>query len=274
MPLACLADGNLGAVKIAEARNAGSVHVCGRAGEDQSFRLSGGVEIIDVSAAQAELDTSRWILIGRWMKRQLGLASVELAPERRLEQQGHAQCIAVESNRGVHVADEFDRVIQAHGSSPPACGLRSYACYGHLASHHFWTKRQMSAFDPVILMVVAFAPIPWLLFRGRRHVAGAHVVFALHLYAFVLVLLCLSILIAWVWFLAGGGGLETPLVDTVLTLFNLMACAVYIYLAIGSAYGARGATRYLSAALLTGAVGVLFVGYRFVIFLITLYSTT
>jgi hypothetical protein len=126
----------------------------------------------------------------------------------------------------------------------------------------------------MILMVLAFAPIAWLLFHGRRYVAGAHVVFALHLYAFILALLCLSIVMAGLWSMTGGGGLETPLVDTSLTIFNLTACAAYIYLAIGSAYGATGAKRYLSAALLTGVVGVLFVGYRFVIFLITLYSTT
>src|SRR4051812_15744717 len=61
----------------------------------------------------------------------------------------------------------------------------------------------------MILMALAFAPIPALLFRARHRAAGAHVVFTLHLYAFVLVLLCVSIAIAQFDLLMGGGGLQS-----------------------------------------------------------------
>jgi hypothetical protein len=126
----------------------------------------------------------------------------------------------------------------------------------------------------MILMVLAFAPILPLLFRAPRRAAGAHVVFALHLYAFVLVLLCVSIAIAEVDLLAGGGGLGSPSVDALLSLFNMGACAIYLFLAIGPAYGASGGARYALAAILAVSMAALFVGYRFVIFLITLYGTT
>src|SRR4051812_29897824 len=85
----------------------------------------------------------------------------------------------------------------------------------------------------MILMVLAFAPIPALLFRGRHRAAGAHIVFSLHLYAFVLVLLCASLAIAQSDLLMGGGGLASPIVDSALSLFNLAMCGAYTYLAIG-----------------------------------------
>jgi len=136
---------------------------------------------------------------------------------------------------------------------------------------------QAAAFNAkalMILMVLAFAPVPALLFRARHRAAGAHVVFAFHFYTFVLVLLCVSLTIAQLEFALGGGGLASPFVDGFLWLFNVAACAVYLYLAIGPAYRANGASRYVATAVLAVAVAVLFVGYRFVIFLITLYTTS
>ena len=95
----------------------------------------------------------------------------------------------------------------------------------------------------MVLMVLAFAPVLALLFRARHRAAGAHVVFALHLYAFVLVLLCASIAIAQIDRIMGGGGLGSPPVDTLLSVFNVSASAAYLYFAIGPAYAARGAAR-------------------------------
>jgi hypothetical protein len=57
----------------------------------------------------------------------------------------------------------------------------------------------------------------------------------------------------------------------VLTAINLAACTAYLYFAPGAVYAAAGATRFLKAALLTVAVGAMVLGYRFLIFLITLY---
>ena len=125
----------------------------------------------------------------------------------------------------------------------------------------------------MIAMVLAFAPLLFPTFRSRHRPAGAHLIFALHLYAFVLTLLCVSLLISVAERLLGGGGLGSPIVDLALSLFNVGACSLYIYLAIGPAYGARGTSRLLKTVWLGAAVAVLFVGYRFAIFLITFYTT-
>jgi hypothetical protein len=125
----------------------------------------------------------------------------------------------------------------------------------------------------VILMVIAFAPIVGLIYKSRHKPVGAHVVFALHLYTFVLMLLSVSLLVAHGEMLLGGDGLQSDLVDHVLALFNLAACGTYIYLALGPVYGAQGRWRVAQAAFLAVTVAAVFTGYRFVIFLITLYST-
>ena len=67
--------------------------------------------------------------------------------------------------------------------------------------------------------------------------------------------------------------MEAPMVDNVLSAANLAACALYVYAAIGPVYGARGPLRAVKALVLTLAVGAIVLGYRFAIFLITLYAT-
>jgi hypothetical protein len=64
-----------------------------------------------------------------------------------------------------------------------------------------------------------------------------------------------------------------PRVDNVLSIANLAACTVYIYLATGPVYGASGKLRGVKAFLLALAVAAIVLGYRFVLFLITLYTT-
>jgi hypothetical protein len=125
----------------------------------------------------------------------------------------------------------------------------------------------------IILMALAFAPLlPLAYYRARRAV-GAHIVFALHFYSFVLLLLCVSLLLAEADLLLGGGGLAAAPVDLALSLFNVGACAVWLYAAAGTFYEARGLPRIAKAAVLAAAVGALALGYRFVIFLITLYTS-
>ena len=125
----------------------------------------------------------------------------------------------------------------------------------------------------IILMTIPFAMLlPLVFFRERRPFV-AHVVFSLHLYAFLLLLFCIALLIAGLSALLGFGGLEAAAVDNVLTAFNLAACALYLYLAIGRVYGSTGARRTFQALVLTIAVAVIVLGYRFAVFLITLFST-
>jgi len=62
------------------------------------------------------------------------------------------------------------------------------------------------------------------------------------------------------------------MVDDVLTALNLLVCTAYIYLAIRRVYGATGAWRVVQAIVLAVAVAAIVVGYRFLLFLITLYA--
>ena len=124
----------------------------------------------------------------------------------------------------------------------------------------------------IILMALAFAPFLPAFFYGAHRRFGAHIVFALHLYTFLLLLFCLSLVLAEIELRLGGAGLASPVVDLVLTLFNLGASGLYLYLAIGAFYGARGISRVAKAAGLAAVILGITLGYRFVIFLVTLYS--
>ena len=100
--------------------------------------------------------------------------------------------------------------------------------------------------------------------------AVAHVVFALHFYAFLMILLC-GLLIteaasAWL----GAAGMRD--LDKPLFALLLVASAVYLYVATGVANGARGWAHAAKAVALTLVVGAMISVYRFAIFLITLYS--
>ncbi|MGH3851062.1 MAG: hypothetical protein ACRDRT_15435 [Pseudonocardiaceae bacterium] len=97
--------------------------------------------------------------------------------------------------------------------------------------------------------------------------------FSLHFYSFQLLLFCVSSAVAAIDELFGGAGLQSAHMDNVLTVINLAACFTYLYMATGAVYGAAGAARSIKALALTFAVGCIVPGYRFVIFLITLYST-
>lgn len=121
--------------------------------------------------------------------------------------------------------------------------------------------------------MLSFAPLPAIMLHGGHRPAGAHIVFAFHLYAFVLILLSVAVLLAQANVLWGGEVLHSGLVDKLLSLFNLLVCGVYIYLAIPRVYRTFGWRRFLSSVLLTFAVAFLFVGYRFAVFLITFYTT-
>ena len=100
-----------------------------------------------------------------------------------------------------------------------------------------------------------------------------HVVFSLHLYTFLLLVFCVALLAAKLSALLGFGGLDAPRVDNVLSVANLAIGATYLYLAVGPVYGAAGAARLVKAAGLALAVAAIVLGYRFLLFVITLYGT-
>ena len=125
----------------------------------------------------------------------------------------------------------------------------------------------------VIAMAVPFALLLPIVFLGRRRPFSIHVVFSLHLYAFLLLLFCVALGIAAVDVFFGGGGLASARIDNVLTGLILVGSTVYLYLASGRVYGVAGWSRIARSLLLALAVGVIVVGYRFAIFVVTLYTT-
>jgi hypothetical protein len=131
----------------------------------------------------------------------------------------------------------------------------------------------LNAKSLILLMTIPFASILPLAFFRERRPFMTHVAFSLHLYTFLLLLFCVALLLARVSELLGFGGLDVPRVDHVLTIANLAACVVYIYLATGPVYGASGKFRVAKAFLLALVVAAIVLGYRFVLFLITLYGT-
>jgi len=125
----------------------------------------------------------------------------------------------------------------------------------------------------VALMVLPFAlALPLVFYRSGRPFVG-HVVFSLHLYAFVLLLFCVMMAVARIDQSIGGGGLRSRQVDVVLTTLVLIASAVYLYRASGRFYGSARALRGVRAVGLAFAMVAIAVGYRFLVFLITFYTT-
>lgn len=124
----------------------------------------------------------------------------------------------------------------------------------------------------IILMALAFALLPWLVFYRRHSGFVAHAVFSLHLYAFLLLLLCVADVVPA---LAGRPG-ESPLwqlVDNGVAVALLIACGVYQYVAAGKVYAAAGASRVVQVVGLTIGVAACVLGYRFALLLLTLYTT-
>lgn len=126
----------------------------------------------------------------------------------------------------------------------------------------------------IILMAMPFAALCALAFFGSRKPFIAHVVFSLHLYTLLLLLFSVAILGVATIRMFGGPGLDVPRVDNLISILLLAGFAGYLHIAAGRYFGARGASRAIKVAVLTLCAGALVLGYRFVLFLITLYATT
>ena len=125
----------------------------------------------------------------------------------------------------------------------------------------------------IILMALLFAVLPWLVFHRSRRPFVAHAVFSLHLYTFLLVLLCVVDVIPALDERFTPGGAWWQLIDNVMAAVLLLACAAYIYVASKKVYGAQGVARVAQVAVLTVGVGAVVLGYRFALFVLTLYTT-
>jgi hypothetical protein len=73
--------------------------------------------------------------------------------------------------------------------------------------------------------------------------------------------------------LLGGGGIDAPVVDNVLSVLNLVACGVYVHLSSARVFGQRGPMQVVKAVVLAVAAGAIVIGYRFLLLPITLLLT-
>lgn len=125
----------------------------------------------------------------------------------------------------------------------------------------------------IFLMAVPFALLVVLMFLRNSRPFAAHIVFTLHFYAFQLMLLCLLLLALGVQTRIGGSERLSAAMDTALFAIQLGASAIYLYLATGRVYGVSGLRRVLTAAALVATASCVVLGYRFVLFVVTLYGT-
>ena len=125
----------------------------------------------------------------------------------------------------------------------------------------------------VVLMAMPFALLTPLVYRAARAPMVAHVAFALHLYTFWLLVFCIALIAAKADALLGGGGIDAPVVDNVLSVLNLVACGVYVHLSSARVFGQRGPMQVVKAVVLAVAAGAIVIGYRFLLLPITLLLT-
>jgi Protein of unknown function (DUF3667) len=129
----------------------------------------------------------------------------------------------------------------------------------------------------IIVMTPPFALLAALLFYTSHRPFVTHVVFAIHFYAFWMIAFCVvggivGLLIA-AFVAVSGIRLTPPTMDALVTYALTSCAAAYLAIAAGRVYGARGPGRVVKAIVLGVASSVTIVGYRLVVFLITLYTT-
>jgi hypothetical protein len=125
----------------------------------------------------------------------------------------------------------------------------------------------------VVLMVLPLALLLPALFRRSHTPFAVHLAFSLHFHAFLLLLITAALLIPAADMWLGGAGLASGPLDDGISIGLLLASAAYLYLAAATVYGGGEKTRVLKAMLLTFAATGTFLGYRFILLLVTLYTT-
>jgi len=125
----------------------------------------------------------------------------------------------------------------------------------------------------ILILVLPFAAVLALVLRSTRRSFFSHLVFAFHIYAFLLLLFSFASYLGAVNVYFGGEGLHSKRVDLLLTLLNLLLTTVYFSFALRAVYRLEKWELLLKALALTAGVSCLFMAYRFSLFLITLYTT-
>ena len=176
----------------------------------------------------------------------------------------------------------FTTPLQSHLQNQPWSAYAQSMVAAHVAARHTTVEAYAPQFDGaialharslILLMALAFTPLPALVFRRRGRPIAVHIVFSLHLYAFMLLLFSVATAIPAAGVPFGAGRSGSALLDAVLSIGLLLACAGYLYVAIAAAYGGGRASRFLSATVLTIGLAAIVLGYRFALLLVTLSTT-
>lgn len=169
----------------------------------------------------------------------------------------------------VHLTDQFWSPV---AQSLVAQHLREAGTTLDLYAPLFNQAVLLNAKSLIILMALAFVPLlPVLFYRAHRPFVG-HVVFALHLYSFLLLTFCVALIVGEIDVWRGGLGLVAQGIDHTLSVVLLLVCGVYLYIAAGRVYGAHGISGALKAGVMAVAVACILLGYRFVLLPITLWG--
>jgi hypothetical protein len=179
-----------------------------------------------------------------------------------------AKVFSTPLNEHLH-SDIWGTAAQKLVGSRPAvkqAGLEHYAAI-------FDQAVALNAKSLIVLMVLPFAGFAATVFYPSHRPFVTHVVFSLHFYSFLLILLSASLMAVGIDQLSGGSGLKSEDFDHTLSILEVLACAAYLSIATRTVYGAQGVTQILRGVLLALAAAVIFLGYRFAVFLITLYGT-
>ena len=176
----------------------------------------------------------------------------------------------------------FTTPLDSHLHTQPWSPLAQAMVADRLAALHMTIEQYAPRFDGaialharslILLMVVSFTALPAALFRRRRRPFVTHAVFALHLYAFMLLLFCIATAIPAAGIPFGAARSPSRVLDALLSIGLLIACGIYLDVAIGAVYGGSRARRVIESIGLTVGVAAIVLGYRFVLLVITLYRT-
>lgn len=186
---------------------------------------------------------------------------------------------ALQSLAGAHV---FSTSLASHMSQQFYSGFAREAVANRLAELDATLASYAPIFDHavainaksfIILMVPPFGLLTLLLLLRTRRPFVVHIVFALHFCAFVLLMFCLTLPVSYLLVRLGASGASGSTVDVGLGLVQMSVYAIYLYSATRVVFGISGMARATAVAVMVAASAGIIVGYRFVVFLLTLYTT-
>jgi hypothetical protein len=159
------------------------------------------------------------------------------------------------------------RLVQHHLSSAGLTLVQYTGIFEH--------AQALNSKSLVLLMVPPFALVAALLAWDLRSGAVAHLVFALHVYSFLMLFLTVLFpLLAIV--LRGLKAVHGPTLgqlDSLITLFEGLVVLTYLSKAVGIVYQVGLVRRWIMAACLTASILYILYCYRFVLLVLTVLTT-